>query len=64
MEKLITVMLSQVLALSPTSGNKKKKKEAIERKPKGQKKAQLIEKYRYNAAFELAIEKEKKNKIH
>lgn len=57
-------MPSQVLALSPTSGNKRKKKEVTGRKPKGRKRARSIEEDRYNVALELSIEKEKENEIH
>ena len=56
-------MPSQVSALSPTSGNKGKKKAATGRKANGRQRARSIEEDRYNAALELAIEEEKENEM-
>ena len=55
---------SQVSALSPTLGNKGKKKTATGRKPNGWKRARSIEEDRDNAALESSIEEEKENKMH
>ncbi len=61
-EESTTVVPSQVLAFSPTLGNKGKKKAATGRKANGRQRARSIEEDRYNAELELAIEEEKENK--
>lgn len=60
-EESDTVMPSEGLALSPTSGNKGKKKAVIGRKENSKRRAQSSEEDRNNAAVEPAIEEEKKN---
>lgn len=63
-EEPTTAMPSQGPALSPTSGNKGKKKAATGRKMNGRRRAQSIEEDRYNAALKLSIEEEKENETH
>lgn len=57
-------MPSQGLALSPTLGNKRKKKAATELKTNYRRRARLVEEDRYNAALELSIEEEKENEVY